>query len=66
MFDPFYVREAHDTFTGGRLLPSLPGRSGLGLSAVYGLVSAMGGKVEIQSEVGKGTCVSIFLPGPRP
>ncbi|MBX3188181.1 MAG: HAMP domain-containing histidine kinase [Labilithrix sp.] len=62
VFDPFYARDTADTFTGARLLPALPGRSGLGLSAVYGLVSAMGGKVEIQSEVGKGTEVSIVLP----
>jgi signal transduction histidine kinase len=29
---------------------------------VYGLVASMGGKVEISSEVGKGTEVSIVLP----
>ena len=51
--------------TGGRLLPPMPGRSGLGLSAVYGLVTSMGGKVEIKSEVGKGTEVSIILPTRR-
>jgi len=62
VFDPFYAREGMDTHTGGRLLPPLPGKSGLGLSAVYGLVSAMGGKVEITSEVGKGTEVAIMLP----
>ena len=62
IFDPFYARESIDTLTGGRLLPPLPGRSGLGLSAVYGLVTSMGGKVEISSEVGKGTEVSIVLP----
>jgi signal transduction histidine kinase len=62
IFDPFYARESVDTLTGGRLLPPLPGRSGLGLSAVYGLVTSMGGKVEISSEVGKGTEVSIVLP----
>lgn len=63
VFDPFYARENNDTtFTGGRILAPLPGRSGLGLSAVYGLVSAIGGKVDIRSEVGKGTEVSISLP----
>jgi signal transduction histidine kinase len=66
VFDPFYARESNDTtFTGGRVLGELAGRSGLGLSAVYGLVSAMGGKVEIQSELGKGTEVSIILPARR-
>jgi signal transduction histidine kinase len=62
IFDPFYARDSVDTLTGGRLLPPLPGKSGLGLSAVYGLVASMGGKVEISSEVGKGTEVSIVLP----
>jgi signal transduction histidine kinase len=64
VFDPFYARESPDpTFGGGgRILPPLPGRSGLGLSAVYGLVSAIGGKVDIRSEVGRGTEVSISLP----
>ena len=65
VFDPFYARDTVDTFTGGRLLPPLPGRSGLGLSAVYGLVASMGGKVEIKSEVGKGTEVAIILPQER-
>lgn len=63
VFDPFYAREANDpTFTSGRLLPHLPGRTGLGLSAVYGLVSAIGGKVDIRSKVGEGTEVSLSLP----
>lgn len=65
VFDPFYAREATDTFSGGRILAPMPGRSGLGLSAVYGLVSAIGGKVDIRSEVGKGTEVSISLPSVR-
>ena len=65
VFDPFYARDTVDTFTGGRLLPPLPGKSGLGLSAVYGLVASMGGKVEIRSEVGKGTEVAIVLPTRR-
>ena len=65
VFDPFYARDTVDTLTGGRVLPPLPGRSGLGLSAVYGLVASMGGKVEITSEVGKGTEVAIILPHRR-
>lgn len=62
VFDPFYAREVMDTMTKSRVLPAIPGRAGLGLSAVYGVVSALGGKVEIKSEVGKGTEVSIVLP----
>jgi signal transduction histidine kinase len=66
VFDPYYARESADsTWSGGRVLAPTPGRSGLGLSAVYGLVSAMGGTVDIQSEVGKGTEVSIRLPRKR-
>ncbi len=54
VFDPFYSRaRAHgDTSM----------RSGLGLSAVYGLVSALGGSVKLQSQEGKGTTVSIVMP----
>ena len=65
VFDPFYARESVDTLTNRRILPQIPGRSGLGLSAVYGLVTAMGGEVKIRSEVGKGTEVSILLPTKR-
>jgi two-component system NtrC family sensor kinase len=65
VFDPFYARESADTLTSGRILPPMPGHSGLGLSAVYGLVASMGGKVEIKSEVGRGTEVAIVLPVKR-
>jgi signal transduction histidine kinase len=54
VFDPFYSR-------GGAA-----NKSGLGLSAVYGLVSALGGRVEIHSEVGKGTEVAILMPRRNP
>lgn len=37
-------------------------KSGMGLSAVYGLVSALGGSVKLQSVEGKGTTVSIVMP----
>ena len=36
--------------------------SGLGLSQVYGLVKQCGGALRIESEVGQGTCVRIWLP----
>ncbi|HPI47127.1 MAG TPA: response regulator, partial [Hyphomonadaceae bacterium] len=40
--------------------------TGLGLSMVYGFVNQSGGSVEIDSEVGKGTAVTITLPGSSP
>jgi len=55
VFDPF--------FSGGSGKSAQ--KSGLGLSAVYGLVSAVGGHVEIKSEVGKGTEVAIIMPARR-
>ena len=53
VFDPFYQ---------GR--PDAA-KSGLGLSAVYGLVNALGGQVRIKSGIGRGTEVSIEMPAKR-
>jgi CheY-like chemotaxis protein len=36
--------------------------TGLGLSMIYGFAKQSGGKTQIQSEVGKGTRVSLYLP----
>jgi signal transduction histidine kinase len=49
VFDPFYSRAQGQ-------------KSGLGLSAVYGLVTALGGSVEIRSAVNRGTEVAIIMP----
>lgn len=39
-----------------------PGGTGLGLYVTFGLARKMGGRVEVDSEVGKGSTFSVFLP----
>ena len=49
-FDPFFTTKA-------------PGKgTGLGLSQAYGFARQSGGAIKIESEFGRGTVVSIFLP----
>ena len=52
VFDPFFRAKGKGGVT----------KSGLGLSAVYGLITAIGGHIDIRSEVGKGTEVAIVMP----
>jgi two-component system NtrC family sensor kinase len=50
LFEPFYTTKA-------------PGRgTGLGLSICYGIISDHGGRIEVESEQGRGTSFRIVLP----
>ena len=53
MFEPFSQERNHDT--------AHIGGSGLGLSIVRRLVALMGGKIEVRSELGKGTEFTLYL-----
>ena len=49
-FEPFYTTKPKGQGTG------------LGLATVYGIVTQAGGSVEIDSQPGEGTVVSVLLP----
>ncbi len=50
IFDPFFTTKKEGMGIG------------LGLSVSYNIIKKNGGRIEVQSQPGKGTCFSIFLP----
>ncbi len=54
VFEPFFTTKERGHGTG------------LGLPVVYGLMQAHHGYVDVKSEMGKGTAISLFFPVPKP
>jgi len=55
IFEPFYSTKAGPDETG-------KGGTGVGLSTCKSIMDAHGGKIRVDSSVGKGTCFTLMLP----
>jgi signal transduction histidine kinase len=53
LFDPFFTTKADQ------------GGMGLGLSVLYGIITNANGRIEVESNVGKGTTFRVILPACR-
>lgn len=59
IFDPYFTTKSGPDESG-------KGGTGLGLAACRNIIEAHGGKIRVESSVGKGTCFTIKLPTTRP
>jgi PAS domain S-box-containing protein len=57
VFDKFYRADSSDTAVSGL---------GLGMSIVKAIVEGHGGRIRVESTVGRGTCVLLEIPSSRP
>ncbi|MDP1829571.1 MAG: PAS domain S-box protein [Archangium sp.] len=48
LFEPYLTTKAHG--------------HGLGLAVVHGIVATTGGRIQVESAVGQGTCIDVFFP----
>ena len=50
VFEPFFTTRSKD------------GGTGLGLSVTYGIIADHGGLIDVESQVGKGSTFTVWLP----